>query len=54
MRVHVFLTALFAVFQFERPCNLRGGICLKLGTPNCEPFRGPYRAFTACCRIRRS
>uniref|UniRef100_A0A8C8T506 Predicted gene 6040 n=1 Tax=Peromyscus maniculatus bairdii TaxID=230844 RepID=A0A8C8T506_PERMB len=62
MRLHVFLLALFAIFQvlhaissalhFERPCYLRGGICLKQGTPNCEPFRGPCRAFTVCCKIR--
>uniref|UniRef100_A0A2I3GFY5 Beta/alpha-defensin C-terminal domain-containing protein n=1 Tax=Nomascus leucogenys TaxID=61853 RepID=A0A2I3GFY5_NOMLE len=59
MRLHVFLTALLAIFQvlpgitravrFERP-----GICLKRGTPNCEPFRGPCRAFTVCCKVRRS
>uniref|UniRef100_A0A8C8YNW2 Beta-defensin 5 n=1 Tax=Prolemur simus TaxID=1328070 RepID=A0A8C8YNW2_PROSS len=63
MRFHIFLTALFAIFQvlpgitgalnFERPCYLRGGICLKQGTPDCEPFRGPCRAFTICCKIRR-
>uniref|UniRef100_A0A2K6EG02 Beta/alpha-defensin C-terminal domain-containing protein n=1 Tax=Propithecus coquereli TaxID=379532 RepID=A0A2K6EG02_PROCO len=63
MRFHMFLTALFAIFQvlpgttralnFERPCYLRGGICLKQGTPNCEPFRGPCQAFTVCCKIRR-
>ncbi|NP_001020524.1 beta-defensin 51 precursor [Mus musculus] len=62
MRLHGFFLALFAVFQvlhaissalnFERPCYLRGGICLKQGTPNCEPFRGPCRAFTVCCKIR--
>ncbi|CAH6787102.1 Gm6040 [Phodopus roborovskii] len=62
MRLHAFLLALFAIFQvlhaisnalnFERPCYLRGGICLKQGTPNCEPFRGPCRAFTVCCKIR--
>ncbi|KAM7227353.1 hypothetical protein CapIbe_021766, partial [Capra ibex] len=27
--------------NFERPCHLRDGICLKRGTPSCEPFRGP-------------
>uniref|UniRef100_A0A8C0VZA6 Uncharacterized protein n=1 Tax=Castor canadensis TaxID=51338 RepID=A0A8C0VZA6_CASCN len=64
MRLHIVLTALFAIFQglpgitralnFERPCYLRGGICLKRGSPNCEPFRGPCRAFTVCCKIRRS
>uniref|UniRef100_A0A5F4WG91 Beta-defensin n=1 Tax=Callithrix jacchus TaxID=9483 RepID=A0A5F4WG91_CALJA len=64
MRLHFFLTALFAIFQllpgitralnFERPCYLRGGICLKQGTPDCEPFRGPCRVFTVCCKIRRS
>lgn len=41
-------------FNFERPCYLRGGICLKQGTPNCEPFRGPCRAFTVCCKVKRS
>lgn len=40
--------------NFERPCYLRGGICLKQGTPRCEPFRGPCRAFTVCCKIKRS
>uniref|UniRef100_A0A8D2ATQ4 Beta-defensin n=1 Tax=Sciurus vulgaris TaxID=55149 RepID=A0A8D2ATQ4_SCIVU len=38
--------------NFERPCYLRGGICLKRGSPNCEPFRGPCRAFTVCCLAR--
>uniref|UniRef100_A0A8C2N0I7 Predicted gene 6040 n=1 Tax=Cricetulus griseus TaxID=10029 RepID=A0A8C2N0I7_CRIGR len=61
MRLHAFLLAFFAIFQvlhaintalnFERPCYLRGGICLKQGTPNCEPFRGPCRAFMVCCKI---
>ncbi|CAD7680725.1 unnamed protein product [Nyctereutes procyonoides] len=41
-------------FNFERPCYLRGGICLKRGTPNCEPFRGPCRAFTVCCKVKGS
>uniref|UniRef100_A0A8C7AMX7 Uncharacterized protein n=1 Tax=Neovison vison TaxID=452646 RepID=A0A8C7AMX7_NEOVI len=41
-------------FNFERPCYLRGGICLKQGTPDCEPFRGPCRAFTVCCKVKRS
>uniref|UniRef100_A0A8C2RCZ7 Beta-defensin n=1 Tax=Capra hircus TaxID=9925 RepID=A0A8C2RCZ7_CAPHI len=40
--------------NFERPCYLRGGICLKRGTPSCEPFRGPCRAFTVCCKIKPS
>ncbi|KAM5175548.1 uncharacterized protein ACOB7L_015020 [Callospermophilus lateralis] len=40
--------------SFERPCYLWGGICLKRGTPNCESFRGPCRAFTVCCKIRSS
>ncbi|KAM4802209.1 uncharacterized protein ACH125_000942 [Urocitellus parryii] len=40
--------------SFERPCFLRGGICLKRGAPNCEPFRGPWWAFTVCCKIRSS
>uniref|UniRef100_A0AC11CKQ0 Uncharacterized protein n=1 Tax=Ovis aries TaxID=9940 RepID=A0AC11CKQ0_SHEEP len=40
--------------NFERPCYLRGGICLKQGTPSCEPFRGPCRAFTVCCKIKPS
>ncbi|XP_047713168.1 uncharacterized protein LOC125164466 isoform X3 [Prionailurus viverrinus] len=39
-------------FNFERPCYLRGGICLKQGTPDCEPFRGPCRAFTVCCKVK--
>ncbi|KAM4837322.1 uncharacterized protein RHO17_022645 isoform 1-T1 [Thomomys bottae] len=56
MRLHLLLLLLLAVFQvplnFKRPCYLRGGICLKQGTPNCEPFRGPCRAFTVCCKIR--
>ncbi|KAM7328851.1 hypothetical protein ACRRTK_012943 [Alexandromys fortis] len=62
MRLHTFLLALFAIFRVmhafssafnsERPCYLRGGICLKQGTPNCEPFRGLCRAFTVCCKIR--
>uniref|UniRef100_A0A8B9Y9P0 Uncharacterized protein n=1 Tax=Bos mutus grunniens TaxID=30521 RepID=A0A8B9Y9P0_BOSMU len=38
------------VLNFERPCHLRGGICLKQGT--CEPFRGPCQAFTICCKIK--
>ncbi|XP_038546291.1 uncharacterized protein CBD139 isoform X2 [Canis lupus familiaris] len=41
-------------FNFERPCYLRGGNCLKRGTPNCEPFRGPCRAFTVCCKAKGS
>uniref|UniRef100_A0A8C2VYW0 Uncharacterized protein n=1 Tax=Chinchilla lanigera TaxID=34839 RepID=A0A8C2VYW0_CHILA len=63
-RLRAFLSALFAAFQvlptiarvlqFERPCNLQGGICLKLGAPKCEPFREPCQAFTAYCRIWRS
>uniref|UniRef100_A0A8C5YC31 Beta-defensin 5 n=1 Tax=Microcebus murinus TaxID=30608 RepID=A0A8C5YC31_MICMU len=63
MRLHMLLATLLAIFQvlpgvtrvlnFERPCYLRGGICLKKGSPNCEPFRGPCRAFTVCCKIRR-
>ncbi|EPQ16741.1 hypothetical protein D623_10001961 [Myotis brandtii] len=40
--------------NFERPCYLRGGICLKRGTPNCKPIQGPCRAFTICCRIKRN
>ena len=44
--------AISSALNFERPCYLRGGICLKTGTPNCEPFRGPCRAFTVCCKIR--
>uniref|UniRef100_A0A4W2HSN6 Beta/alpha-defensin C-terminal domain-containing protein n=1 Tax=Bos indicus x Bos taurus TaxID=30522 RepID=A0A4W2HSN6_BOBOX len=62
--LHVFLTALLILFQvlpdstrvlnFQRPCRLLGGICLKQGTPSCEPFRGPYRAFTVCCKIQLS
>uniref|UniRef100_A0A8D0NDK2 Uncharacterized protein n=1 Tax=Sus scrofa TaxID=9823 RepID=A0A8D0NDK2_PIG len=40
--------------NFQRPCYLRGGICLKQGTPNCEPFQGPCRAFTMCCKIKKS
>ncbi|KAM5311715.1 uncharacterized protein AAES06_021501 isoform 1-T5 [Glossophaga mutica] len=62
--LRIFLTALFTICQalpdntralsFERPCYLRGGVCLKQGTPNCEPYRGPCRAFTICCRIKRS
>ncbi|KAM9194434.1 uncharacterized protein ACIGJ3_019173 [Trichechus inunguis] len=61
--LHIFLIALFTIFQvltgntralsFERPCYLRGGICLKQGTPDCEPFRGPCRAFTVCCKVRK-
>ena len=39
--------------NFERPCYLQGGICLKQVTPSCEPFRGPCRAFTVCCKIKR-
>uniref|UniRef100_A0A673STV6 Uncharacterized protein n=1 Tax=Suricata suricatta TaxID=37032 RepID=A0A673STV6_SURSU len=51
------LTAVFIIFQvlvfnFKRPCYLRGGICLKQGTPNCEPFQGPCRAFTVCCKVK--
>uniref|UniRef100_A0A4W2C1F9 Beta-defensin n=1 Tax=Bos indicus x Bos taurus TaxID=30522 RepID=A0A4W2C1F9_BOBOX len=42
------------VLNFERPCHLRGRICLKQGTPSCEPFRGPCRAFTVCCKIKPS
>uniref|UniRef100_A0A8C5K1H5 Predicted gene 6040 n=1 Tax=Jaculus jaculus TaxID=51337 RepID=A0A8C5K1H5_JACJA len=63
MRLQVFLVVLFSIFQvlpgitwalnFERPCYLRGGICMKQGTPNCEPFRGPCRAFTVCCKIKK-
>uniref|UniRef100_A0A8C6EH82 Uncharacterized protein n=1 Tax=Moschus moschiferus TaxID=68415 RepID=A0A8C6EH82_MOSMO len=59
--LRVFLTTLSILFQvltralnFERPCHLRGGICLKQGTPSCEPFRGPCRAFTVCCKIKPS
>uniref|UniRef100_A0A7N9CWJ6 Uncharacterized protein n=1 Tax=Macaca fascicularis TaxID=9541 RepID=A0A7N9CWJ6_MACFA len=48
------LPGITRALHFERPCYLRGGICLKRGTPNCEPFRGPCRAFTVCCKIRRS
>uniref|UniRef100_G3VN70 Uncharacterized protein n=1 Tax=Sarcophilus harrisii TaxID=9305 RepID=G3VN70_SARHA len=33
-----------------RPCYLRGGVCLKRGTPGCVPFRGPCREFTVCCK----
>uniref|UniRef100_A0A8C6S2Y2 Predicted gene 6040 n=1 Tax=Nannospalax galili TaxID=1026970 RepID=A0A8C6S2Y2_NANGA len=61
MKLHVVLVALFIILQvlpgissarsFERPCYLRGGICLKQGTPNCEPFRGPC-AFTVCSKMR--
>ncbi|ERE87749.1 Defensin propeptide containing protein [Cricetulus griseus] len=43
--------AINTALNFERPCYLRGGICLKQGTPNCEPFRGPCRAFMVCCKI---
>uniref|UniRef100_G1QFP4 Uncharacterized protein n=1 Tax=Myotis lucifugus TaxID=59463 RepID=G1QFP4_MYOLU len=60
--LHILLTALLIILQvlpdstgalnFERPCYLRGGICLKQGTPNCKPFQGPCRAFTICCRIK--
>ncbi|XP_022260001.1 uncharacterized protein CBD139 isoform X23 [Canis lupus familiaris] len=62
--LHVVLTAAFLLsqvlpdstgaFNFERPCYLRGGNCLKRGTPNCEPFRGPCRAFTVCCKAKGS
>uniref|UniRef100_A0A4W2HWL4 Beta/alpha-defensin C-terminal domain-containing protein n=1 Tax=Bos indicus x Bos taurus TaxID=30522 RepID=A0A4W2HWL4_BOBOX len=62
--LRVLLTALLILFQvlpestralnFERPCRLRGGICLKQGTPSCEPFRGPCRAFIVCCKIKPS
>ncbi|KAG3294234.1 hypothetical protein H1C71_040531, partial [Ictidomys tridecemlineatus] len=62
MRLGVFLRVPCAVLQvlpglaralsFERPCFLRGGICQKRGTPNCESFRGPCRAFAVCCKIR--
>uniref|UniRef100_A0A4W2DJA5 Beta-defensin n=1 Tax=Bos indicus x Bos taurus TaxID=30522 RepID=A0A4W2DJA5_BOBOX len=38
--------------NFERPCHLRGEICLKQGT--CEAFRGPCQAFTVCCKIKPS
>uniref|UniRef100_A0A5F8G9M4 Uncharacterized protein n=1 Tax=Monodelphis domestica TaxID=13616 RepID=A0A5F8G9M4_MONDO len=37
-------------FFYERPCYLRGGVCLKRGTPGCVPFRGPCREFTVCCK----
>uniref|UniRef100_A0A4X2KEZ9 Uncharacterized protein n=1 Tax=Vombatus ursinus TaxID=29139 RepID=A0A4X2KEZ9_VOMUR len=37
-------------FSYERPCYLRGGVCLKRGTPGCVPFKGPCREFTACCK----
>ncbi|XP_058575856.1 uncharacterized protein LOC131506338 isoform X4 [Neofelis nebulosa] len=60
--LQVVLAAVFIIFQvlpaatrafnFERPCYLRGGICLKQGTPDCEPFRGPCRAFTVCCKVK--
>uniref|UniRef100_A0A8C9M5G8 Uncharacterized protein n=1 Tax=Panthera tigris altaica TaxID=74533 RepID=A0A8C9M5G8_PANTA len=46
------LPAATRAFNFERPCYLRGGICLKQGTPDCEPFRGPCRAFTVCCKVK--
>uniref|UniRef100_A0A8W4FBG8 Uncharacterized protein n=1 Tax=Sus scrofa TaxID=9823 RepID=A0A8W4FBG8_PIG len=59
--LHVLLAMVLAIFQvlmralnFQRPCYLRGGICLKQGTPNCEPFQGPCRAFTMCCKIKKS
>lgn len=53
-RLHFFLADSTGALNFERPCYLRGGICLKRGTPNCEPFHGPCRAFTICCRIKRN
>uniref|UniRef100_A0A8C0E311 Uncharacterized protein n=1 Tax=Balaenoptera musculus TaxID=9771 RepID=A0A8C0E311_BALMU len=61
--LHALRAAFLIIFQvlpdssralnFERPCYFRGGICLKQVTPSCEPFRGPCRAFTVCCKIKR-
>uniref|UniRef100_A0A4W2BJX4 Uncharacterized protein n=1 Tax=Bos indicus x Bos taurus TaxID=30522 RepID=A0A4W2BJX4_BOBOX len=59
MRYHFIPVRMAAIqntraLNFERPSRLLGGICLKQGTPSCEPFRGPCRAFTVCCKIKPS